>query len=109
MELTQTFTPGQVERLNAYPVAAANNAKTTQADPQTGAPQTLQKPATHLLGHSAATPITAPLFSEFLDQDGLLRPNAKVQINGEPASRATLKHGDQVSFADQQWSAIHVE
>jgi hypothetical protein len=109
MELTQTFTPGQVERLNAYPVAAANNAKTTQADPQTGAPQTLQKPATHLLGHSAATPITAPLFSEFLDQDGLLRPNAKVKINGEPASRATLKHGDQVSFADQQWSAIHVE
>jgi hypothetical protein len=115
-KLAQSFVPGQVDRLNAHPLLDFGNAGTpaTASDndlnsADTTAEQVERGPATHLLGDSAATAITNRSFEAFLDEDGLLRPNAQVLVNGQPARQAKLKHRDQVSFAGNSWQAIRVE
>lgn len=115
-KLAQNFMPGQVERLNAHPLLDFGNSSTPAItsgndldNADTTAEQVERGPATHLLGDSAATAIINRTFEAFLDEDGLLRPNAQVLVNGQPASQAKLKHGDQVSFAGIRWQAIRVE
>ena len=115
-KLAQSFIPGQVDRLNAHPLLNFGNSSTppiTSGNDLNSADTTArhveQVPATHLLSDSVATAITTRTFEAFLDEDGLLRPNAQVLVNGQPASQAKLKHGDQVSFAGSSWQAIRVE
>ena len=115
-KLAQSFVPGQVERLNAHPLLDFGSASTPPTasgndlnSADTTAEQVERGPATHLLGDSAATAITNRSFEAFLDEDGLLRPNAQVLVNGQPARQAKLKHSDQVSFAGNSWQAIRVE
>lgn len=115
-KLAQSFMPGQVDRLNAHPLLNFGNSSTppiTSGNDLNSADTTARHvergPATHLLSDSVATAITTRTFEAFLDEDGLLRPNAQVLVNGQPASQAKLKHGDQVSFAGSSWQAIRVE
>ena len=115
-KLAQSFIPGQVDRLNAHPLLNFGNSSTppiTSGNDLNSADTTARHvergPATHLLSDSVATAITTRTFEAFLDEDGLLRPNAQVLVNGQPASQAKLKHGDQVSFAGSSWQAIRVE
>jgi hypothetical protein len=116
LRLVEGFEPEQVDRLNSYPLrnsigigtlpdTPSNNSINTEPTPS----GVKRAPATHLLGDNAATAITDRTFETFLDEDGLLRPNAQVLIDGQPAIQAKLKHGDQVSFAASSWLAIHVE
>lgn len=116
LKLAQSFEPGQVDRLNAHPLLDSGNlgapATTPSNNPtslNTTAGEVERGPATHLLDDSAAIAITNRAFEDFLDEDGLLRPNAQVLVNGQPARQAKLKHGDQVSFAGNSWQAIRVE
>ena len=115
-KLAQSFMPAQVDRLNAHPLLNFGNSSTppiTSGNDLNSADTTARHvergPATHLLSDSVATAITTRTFEAFLDEDGLLRPNAQVLVNGQPASQAKLKHGDQVSFAGSSWQAILVE
>ena len=115
-KLAQSFMPGQVDRLNAHPLLNFGNSSTppiTSGNDLNSADTTARHvepgPATHLLSDSVATAITTRTFEAFLDEDGLLRPNAQVLVNGQPASQAKLKHGDQVSFTGSSWQAIRVE
>ena len=115
-KLAQSFMPAQVDRLNAHPLLNFGNSSTPPITPgndlnsaDTTARHVERGPATHLLSDSVATAITTRTFEAFLDEDGLLRPNAQVLVNGQPASQAKLKHGDQVSFTGSSWQAIRVE
>ena len=115
-KLAQSFVPGQVDRLNAHPLLDFDSPITPPTASSNGlvgaetpADQVERGSATHLLGDSAATAITNRSFEAFLDEDGLLRPNAQVLVNGQPARQAKLKHSDQVSFAGNSWQAIRVE
>jgi hypothetical protein len=110
-QIIEGFSAGEVERHNSCP---ANHSKVKSAESfaqeaDTAYELALTKNATHLLTREAALPLTHSAFAEFLDDDGLIRPNAQVLINSQPAIQAKLKHGDQVSFAADQWSAIYVE
>ena len=116
LKLAQSFEPGQVDRLNAHPLLESGNLSAPATTPSnnptsldTTAGEVERGPATHLLEDSAAIAITNRAFKDFLDEDGLLRPNAQVLVNGKPASQAKLKHGNQISFAGDSWLAIRVE
>lgn len=115
-KLAQSFLPGQVDRLNAHPLLDSGdpitppNARSNDfVSADTQAEQVERGPATHLLGDSTATAMTNRSFEAFLDEDGLLRPNTQVLVNGQSPRQAKLKHGDQVSFAGNSWQAIRVE
>jgi len=110
-KLAQTFEPGQVDRLNACPIldSGGSPAQAQIADKKPLAEQADKRSATHLLGESAATALLDHSFASFLDEDGLLRPNTQVLVNGLPANQAKLKHNDQVSIANSSWLAIHVK
>lgn len=115
-KLAQSFLPGQVDRLNAHPLLDSGdpitppNARSNDfVRTDTQAEQVERGPATHLLGDSTATAMTNRSFEAFLDEDGLLRPNTQVLVNGQSPRQAKLKHGDQVSFAGNSWQAIRVE
>ena len=116
LKLMEGFEPEQVDRLNSYPLldcigtgTLPNTPSNNPINAEPTASEVKRAPATHLLGDSAATAITDCAFETFLDEDGLLRPNAQVLIDGQPAIQAKLKHGDQVSFAASSWLAIHVK
>jgi hypothetical protein len=56
-----------------------------------------------------AIPLTAPAFGTYFDEDGLLRPNADVIVNGAAPTSARLRCADQVLLAQQTWIAIRVD
>jgi len=65
--------------------------------------------ATHLVSNGSAWKLANPRWQGFLDEEGLLRPNSTVLVNGSPPSSASINAKDKIHFEGSAYEAIRVE
>ena len=95
-----------MERLRACSALSRNEESVVSAQSAHDRERALLKPATHLLESANAYPLKHRKFDAFLDEDGLLRPGVKVEIDGGEPTRAVRKAGQNVCYSGNTWLAI---
>ena len=87
LAIAADFEAGKLERLRACSALSRNEESVVSAQSAHDRERALLKPATHLLESANAYPLKHPKFDAFLDEDGLLRPGVKVEIDGGETGR----------------------
>ena len=65
--------------------------------------------ATHLVSNGSAWELSHPRWHGFLDEEGLLRPNCQVLVNGSSPRSASINTKDKIHFEGSDFEAIRVE
>lgn len=111
MQIQQQQAHGEPTRITQYQGAVTTDSAAVAARESNSSESTEpnKPPATHLLADHHAVPLTATALGAYFDEDGLLRPNADVIVNGAAPTSARLRCADQVLLPQQTWIAIRVD
>ena len=106
LAIAADFEAGKLERLRACSALSRNEESVVSAQSAHDRERALLKPATHLIESANAYPLKHRKFDAFLDEDGLLRPGVKVEIDGGEPTSAVIKAGQNVCYSGNTWLAI---
>ncbi len=106
LAIAADFEPGKLERLRACSALARNDQSISKTRSDDDKERALSKPATHLLERANAYSIKHPKFDAFLDEDGLLRPGVKIEVDGGEPTSALIRAGQNVCYSGNTWLAI---
>ena len=106
LAIAADFEPGKLERLRACSALARNDQSISKMRSDDDKERALSKPATHLLESANAYSIKHPKFDAFLDEDGLLRPGVKIEVDGGEPTSALIRAGQNVCYSGNTWLAI---
>ncbi len=106
LAIAADFESGKLERLRACSALSRNEESISNVRSAHDQERALLKPATHLLESANAYSIKHRKFDAFLDEDGLLRPGVKIEIDGGEPTSAVIKAGQNVCYSGNTWLAI---
>ena len=106
LEIAANFEPGKLERLRACSALSRHDETISKVRSDDDKQRALSEPATHLLESANAYSIKHPKFDAFLDEDGLLRPGVKIEIDGGEPTSALIRAGQNVRYSGNTWLAI---
>jgi hypothetical protein len=106
LAIAADFESGKLERLRACSALSRNEESISNVRSAHDQERALLRPATHLLESANAYSIKHRKFDAFLDEDGLLRPGVKIEIDGGEPTSAVIKAGQNVCYSGNSWLAI---